>query len=281
MELATVAFGVLPVLPAPAGRWPRARGGAGGGTPTGPFRHLLGDIRRLLRPTAHGGAAEAPMEATPGEHAKGALAPPADPIVDALRAGDEAAFLAVVNRYHSAMIRVAATYVGGSRAVAEEVAQEAWVGVLAGVRLFEGRSSLKTWIFRILVNCAKARGVREARSTPLSSLAREDDEQVPAVPADRFRDEGLWAGHWAQPPAEWTDDQVGSRELLTLVAEGLSHLAPAQRQVMTLRDVEGWEAADVCELMGISEANQRVLLHRARSKVRAYVEERVGREVSR
>jgi RNA polymerase sigma-70 factor (ECF subfamily) len=220
------------------------------------------------------------MVAPLGERAAGGHAAPADPVVDALRAGDEAAFLALVHRYHPAMVRVATTFVG-SRAVAEEVAQEAWMGVLAGVRLFEGRSSLKTWIFRILVNCAKARGVREARSTPLSSLAADDDEQGPAVPADRFRDEGLWAGHWAQPPAEWTDDQVASRELLALVGEALALLPPAQRQVMTLRDVEGWEAPDVCELMGISEANQRVLLHRARSKVRAHVEQRMGGEGSR
>jgi RNA polymerase sigma-70 factor (ECF subfamily) len=215
-----------------------------------------------------------PAEA--GEHAAGADAG----LVERLRAGDEAAFLELVNRHHPAMIRVATVYVG-SRAVAEEVAQEAWLGVLNGVRLFEGRSSLKTWIFRILVNCAKARGVREVRSVPLSSLAADGDEEGPILPEERFRDQGLWVGHWAQPPTEWTDEQVGSAELCALVREGIGTLPPSQRQVMTLRDVEGWESADVCEALHLSEANQRVLLHRARTRVRAYVEARLGKEEAR
>jgi RNA polymerase sigma-70 factor (ECF subfamily) len=174
------------------------------------------------------------------------------------------------------MVRVAQAYVR-SRSVAEEVTQDAWVGVLNGLHLFEGRCSLKTWIFRILVNCAKARGVREVRSVPMSALAAEDESgEGPAVPAERFRTEGLWVGHWAQPPTAWTDDQLASAELLALVRDGISTLPAAQAQVMTLRDVEGWDSVDVCELMDISEANQRVLLHRARAKVRAYVEQRLG-----
>ncbi|ABS27803.1 RNA polymerase sigma factor [Anaeromyxobacter sp. Fw109-5] len=195
----------------------------------------------------------------------------------ALRAGDERAFLALVNRHHAAMVRVAASYVR-SRAVAEEVVQETWVGVLGGLHLFEGRSSLKSWIFSILVNRAKARGLKEARSVPLSSLA-SDEEDAPAVSPDRFRgEEDRWAGHWAEPPEPWPDARVESSELVALVAEALETLPPSQRTVMSLRDVDGWEASEVCELMGISEVNQRVLLHRARSKVRAYVEERLGRE---
>jgi RNA polymerase sigma-70 factor (ECF subfamily) len=213
-----------------------------------------------------------------GEHLSSASAAP-DPVVDALRAGDEGAFLALVSRYHAAMVRVATAHVR-SRAVAEEVTQDAWMGVLNGLHLFEGRCSLKTWIFRILVNCAKARGVREVRSVPLSSLSSSDEEgEGPAVPAERFRAEGLWVGHWAQPPTEWTDDQLGSAELLAIVREGIAALPPSQAQVMTLRDIEGWDSAEVCELMGISEANQRVLLHRARAKVRAYAEQRLGSEV--
>jgi RNA polymerase sigma-70 factor (ECF subfamily) len=197
----------------------------------------------------------------------------------ALRAGDERAFLALVNRHHAAMMRVAATYVR-SRAVAEEVVQETWVGVLRGLHLFEGRSSLKSWIFSILVNCAKGRGQKEARSVPLSSLA-SDEEDAPAVSPDRFRgEEDRWAGHWAEPPEPWPDARVETSELVALVAEALETLPPSQRTVMSLRDVDGWEAAEVCELMGISEVNQRVLLHRARSKVRAFVEERLGREGS-
>jgi RNA polymerase sigma-70 factor (ECF subfamily) len=201
-----------------------------------------------------------------------------DALVAALRAGDEAAFLALVRRHHAAMVRVALAYVR-SRSVAEEVTQDAWVGVLNGLHLFEGRCSLKTWIFRILVNCAKARGVREVRSVPMSALGSDDEgTEGPAVAAERFRSEGLWVGHWAQPPVEWTDDRLGSAELVALVREGIGTLPPAQAQVMTLRDVEGWDAPDVCELMDISEANQRVLLHRARAKVRAYVEDRLGKE---
>lgn len=195
----------------------------------------------------------------------------------ALRAGDERAFLALVNRHHAAMVRVAATYVR-SRAVAEEVVQETWVGVLRGLHLFEGRSSLKSWIFSILVNCAKGRGQKEARSVPLSSLASDEDDG-PSVSPDRFRgEEDRWAGHWAEPPEPWPDARVESSELVALVAEALETLPPSQRTVMSLRDVDGWEAAEVCELMGISEVNQRVLLHRARSKVRAFVEERLERE---
>ena len=198
----------------------------------------------------------------------------------ALRAGDEAAFLSLVNRYHRPMLRVAALYVR-SRASAEEVVQEAWLGVLKGLHLFEGRSSLRAWIFRILVNCAKTRGVHDVRSVPLSSLgdAEGDDAEGPSVPEGRFLEEGeRWAGHWADPPAPWPDALVESSELVALVREALGTLPDAQRTVMTLRDVDGLDAPDVCELLGISEGNQRVLLHRARSKVRAFVEARLGRE---
>jgi RNA polymerase sigma-70 factor (ECF subfamily) len=217
------------------------------------------------------------METAGTEHVP---APRADPEVAALRAGDEAAFLALVNRHHASLVRVAAMYVG-SRAIAEEVAQEAWIGVLKGLHLFEGRCSLKSWIFQICVNCAKSRGVREVRSVPMSALAGDGADDGPSVPGERFRDEGVWAGHWSQPPEEWADDRLGKAELAALVKEGIAALPPSQRQVMTLRDVEGWDSAEVCELMEISEGNQRVLLHRARAKVRAFVEERLGREGAR
>ncbi len=207
---------------------------------------------------------------TAGERAGGAL-------LDALRSGDESAFLLLVNRHQASMVRVATLYVG-SRAAAEEVVQEAWLGVLEGLHLFEGRSSLKSWIFRILVNTAKARGVRESRSVPLSSLARSDEDE-PAVSAERFQDQGVWTGHWSQPPSQWSDDRVASAELVALAREAIARLPRSQREVMTLRDVEGWDAPDVCELLQVSEANQRVLLHRARSEVRGYVEERLGKEV--
>jgi RNA polymerase sigma-70 factor (ECF subfamily) len=196
----------------------------------------------------------------------------------ALRAGDEAAFLSLVNRYHGAMLRVASMHVK-SRASAEEVVQEAWLGVLKGLHLFEGRSSLKSWIFRILVNCAKTRGMRDVRSVPLSWLADGAGEEELSVSPDRFQESGeRWAGHWADPPEPWPDARVESSEMMALVREALERLPEAQRTVMTLRDVDGWESGEVCELLGISEGNQRVLLHRARSKVRGYVEERLGRE---
>jgi RNA polymerase sigma-70 factor, ECF subfamily len=196
----------------------------------------------------------------------------------ALRAGDEAAFLALVNRYHGAMLRVASMYVK-SRASAEEVVQEAWVGVLKGLHVFEGRSSLKSWVFRILVNCAKTRGALDVRSVPMSSLTDGGGEEGPSVSPDRFQEDGeRWAGHWAAPPEPWPDARVGSSEMVALVREALETLPEAQRTVMILRDVDGWESGAVCDLLGISEGNQRVLLHRARSKVRGYVEERLGRE---
>lgn len=198
--------------------------------------------------------------------------------LSALRAGDEAAFLALVNRYHGAMLRVASMYVK-SRASAEEVVQDAWLGVLKGLHLFEGRSSLKSWIFRILVNCAKTRGVRDAIAVPMSSLADASEEEGPSVSPDRFLEDGeRWAGHWAQPLEPWPDARVESSEMVALVREALETLPEAQRTVMTLRDVDGWESGEVCELLGISEGNQRVLLHRARSKVRGYLEERLGED---
>lgn len=221
---------------------------------------------------AWGGAAD--LE--PPSASRTVEAAPEERELAALRSGDEAAFLALVNRHHRAMLQVAGLYVR-SRAVAEDVVQEAWLGVLKGLHLFEGRSTLKAWIFRILVNCAKTRGVQEHRTVPMSSL-EPSPEGEPSVPAERFRgEEDRWAGHWAEPPTPWPDAQVESREMLTLVAEALETLPEAQRTVMSLRDVEGWESGEVCQLLGITEGNQRVLLHRARSKVRALLEQRLQR----
>lgn len=194
----------------------------------------------------------------------------------ALRAGDEAAFLALVNRLEGTMLRVASMYVK-SRASAEEVVQDAWLGVLRGLQRFEGRSSLKSWIFGIVVNCAKARGARDGRSVPMSALAELAEDDGPSVPPDRFRDEAdRWPGHWSRPPEPWPDAQVESSELIALVRQALETVPEAQRMVMSLRDVDGWESGEVCELLGLTEGNQRVLLHRARSKVRAFIEARLG-----
>lgn len=195
----------------------------------------------------------------------------------ALRAGDERAFLALVERHQRGMVRVASLYVK-SAATAEEVVQETWIGVLRGLDGFEGRSSLKSWIFGILVNCARARAVRDGRMVPISSLVAEGDDEGPSVAAERFLgDDQRWAGHWSEPPSPWPDTWTESREMVALVQEAMATLPVAQRTVMSLRDVDGWESQEVCELLGISEGNQRVLLHRARSKVRGYVEQKLGR----
>ena len=198
-------------------------------------------------------------------------------LLDALRAGDEAAFRSLVVRHHAAMVRVASAYVP-SRAVAEEVVQETWLAVLEGLDRFEGRSSLKTWMFRILINRAKTRGVREHRSIPVSAFERADDDEDdgPAVDPDRFfAPEHRWGGHWTRPPERWSDlpaDRLTGKETLAVVDETIRSLPVQQRRVITLRDVEGWTSEEVCELLQLTEGNQRVLLHRARSKVRAALE---------
>ena len=193
-------------------------------------------------------------------------------VVSALRAGDEAVFATLVDRYHGALVRLARVYVG-SVEVAEEVAQETWLGVLRGIDGFAGRSSLKTWIFRILVNRAKTRGVREGRTVPFSMLGEsEASSDEPSVDPDRFRPPGdHWAGGWLRPPLSWEgapEQQLLSDEIGRFVRAAVADLPAAQRQVIALRDIEGWESTEVCQLLEISEGNQRVLLHRARSKVR-------------
>ena len=194
-------------------------------------------------------------------------------LVDALRRGEESAFLSLVKRHQSSMLRVAQAFVS-SAAVAEEVVQEAWLGVLNGLDGFQGRSSLRSWIFGILANCARTRGARESRSAPISSFASPDEDE-PAVDPSRFLgpDHPRWPGHWASPPEQWAEEKLATRETLEFVRRAIEALPPAQKQVITLRDVEGWSSPETCEALGISEANQRVLLHRARSKVRAKVEE--------
>jgi RNA polymerase sigma-70 factor (ECF subfamily) len=190
-----------------------------------------------------------------------------------LRAGDERAFEALVNRHYRTMLAVAQTYVG-SRAVAEEVVQEAWLGVLKGLDGFEGRSSLATWILRIVVNIAMTRGGREARTIPYASLAAEGDEH--AVDPDRFHGAAdAFPGHWRAYPGDWhrlPEEALHQRETLRVVVDAIAALPAAQRTVITMRDVEGCGAEEVCAVLGVSEGNQRVLLHRARSRVRAALE---------
>lgn len=195
-------------------------------------------------------------------------------LVAALRSGDESAFLGLVERYHASMIRMARSYVS-SDAVAEEVAQEAWIGILKGIHLFEGRSSLKVWIFKIVANCAKNRSAREGRAVPFSSIHEPDGAREPSVDPERFLelDHPRWPGHWASPPEAWGEERVISNETLERVRQAIDELPDMQRRVIVMRDVEGCDSDETCELLGISEGNQRVLLHRARAKVRAALEQ--------
>jgi RNA polymerase sigma-70 factor, ECF subfamily len=189
---------------------------------------------------------------------------PDDELLAKLRAGDEAAFVALVESYQPSMLRVASSFVP-SRAVAEEVVQDTWLGVLRGLEGFEGRSSLKTWVFRILVNRARSAGAREPRT-----VAIEDEGLL----ADRF----TAAGDWREPPAFWTEEieeRLAAPAMAARICQQVDNLPDAQRQVVTLRDVEGLSSSEVCELLGITEGNQRVLLHRGRTRVRAMLEDDV------
>jgi RNA polymerase sigma-70 factor (ECF subfamily) len=176
--------------------------------------------------------------------------------------------MALVDKYGPSLLRVAQLYVS-SRAVAEEVVQETWLAVVTGLERFEERSSLKTWLFRILTNKAKTRGQREARTLPFSSFAADGDEEDTAVDADRF-DRG---GHWSAPPRGVPEERLLAAEARARIEQAIAALPPNQRAVVTLRDVEGLSAEEACSVLGLSETNQRVLLHRARAKVRAAFEQ--------
>jgi RNA polymerase sigma-70 factor, ECF subfamily len=193
-------------------------------------------------------------------------------LVEGLRAGDEAAFATVMRMYGAGMLRVAEMYVS-SRAVAEDVVAEAWVGVLRGIGRFEGRSSLKTWLYRIVANTAKTRGVRESRSIPFSSLGDDGDEGT--VDADRFIGSGeRLSGHWAAPPQAWApESRLLAEETLEVVERAIEELPPAQRAVITMRDIQGFTSEEACNALDLTETNQRVLLHRARAKVRKVLED--------
>jgi RNA polymerase sigma-70 factor (ECF subfamily) len=182
-------------------------------------------------------------------------------LVEALRNRDEQAFEQLIRMYQSALVRVAQMYVS-SRAIAEDVVQESWLAVLNGIDRFEGRSSLKTWIFRIVANRAKTRGQREARSRPFSAL-----ESEASVDPGRFVE-----GQWSAPPESWPEERLLGAETLRVIGDAIEALPPSQRAVITLRDVQGWSAEEVRNARELSETNERVLLHRARAKVRAALE---------
>lgn len=196
-------------------------------------------------------------------------------LIAGLRAGDESAFGELVDRYHASLVRVARLYVS-SQAVAEEVVQETWLGVVNGIVRFEERSSLKTWLFRILTNIAKTRGIREGRSVPFSSIG--DEAAEPSVDPERFTpaEAERAARHWAVPPAVWStepDERLLSGEVRELILRTIDTLPPNQRAAIVLRDIDGWTSEEVRNELGVQETNQRVLLHRARSKVRQALED--------
>lgn len=198
-------------------------------------------------------------------------------LVAALRDGDETAFTWLLERYHAPLHRTARAYVA-TNAHADEVVQETWVAVLRGIDDFELRSSLKTWLYRILVNIARTRGVKESRIVPFSSASSARHEDVePTFDPDRFRppDDPDGPGHWVTLPVNW-EHQPESRllagETLALIGSAIDRLPRAQREVLTLRDVDGWSSSEVCAALGLTEVNQRVLLHRGRAKVRRTLE---------
>ena len=184
-------------------------------------------------------------------------------------AGDEAAFRDLVAQHHTSMVRLAAMYCG-TPPVANEVAQEAWLAVLKGLPKFEGRSALKTWIYRILVNRAKTRGQREGRQIPFSALG--SDDEGPSLDPSRFSNKGKWS----EAPQTWEattpEDMLQRKEAMAALEQALTELPERQRMVVTLRDIDGWESEDVCNVLEISETNQRVLLHRGRTKLRSILE---------
>jgi RNA polymerase sigma-70 factor (ECF subfamily) len=196
-------------------------------------------------------------------------------VVAALKRGDEVVFAELVDAYSPGLMRMARMFVR-DRAVAEEVVQETWLAVLRGIDRFEGRSSLKTWIFRILMNTAKTRAQREARSIPFSAAVHTDE---PSVDPDRFLGPDYrFAGGWMLGPSEWQtpEEELIQGETREAILQAIDQLPEAQRAVITMRDVEGFPADEVAEALGISDGNQRVLLHRARSKVRAAIEAHLG-----
>jgi len=175
---------------------------------------------------------------------------------------------------HASPVRLARLYVEGC--AAEDVAQDTWLAVLRGVEQFEGRASFKTWLFHILVNRARTRATRDARTVAFSSLANAElNAADPAVDPERFRGpDDRWPGHWLLPPqATLPEEELLAAELHTHIRGAVERLAPAQREVVTLRDIQGLGADEVCQLLELTDANQRVLLHRGRSKVRAALEQ--------
>lgn len=197
-------------------------------------------------------------------------------LVQALRDGDEAAFAGLVEELTGPLTRLALAHVP-SRAIADEVVADTWLAVITGIGRFEGRSALRTWIFQILLNQARTRGVREKRTLPFAYFRRraEEGHDEPAVEPERFQGRrGDHPGHWARPPIDWGDpsEVLASEATRDVMLRAIAELPPRQRELLTLRDIQGYSAEEARNALGVSETNQRVLLHRARSKVRAALE---------
>jgi RNA polymerase sigma-70 factor (ECF subfamily) len=197
-------------------------------------------------------------------------------LIKGLRNGDESTFVQLIDTHGETMLRIAHGMVS-SPAVAEEVVQETWLAVFTGIHRVEGRSSLRTWVFRILMNTANTQRTRDARSVPFSDLARELEADEPAVDPDRFFASGLnqRLGAWSAQPDSWGGDpeaRLLSSETLELIRRTIDTLPAGQRAVVTLRDVQGWTSDEVSQALGVSRGNQRVLLHRARGRLRAALE---------
>jgi RNA polymerase sigma-70 factor, ECF subfamily len=203
----------------------------------------------------------------------GVVRPDESKLIARLRAGEEAAFSSLVSDLYPSMLAVARGYVR-SKSVAEEVVQEAWVGVLKGIDRFEARSSLRTWVLRIVANIARTRAVREARTVPLSSFEPVGDE--PAVAPTRFGGpDDPFPGHWRSYPTDWRrlpEDRLTSLETIEVVRAAIEQLPDAQRLVITMRDIAGLTSEEVCDTLDVTAGNQRVLVHRARARVREALE---------
>jgi RNA polymerase sigma-70 factor (ECF subfamily) len=190
-------------------------------------------------------------------------------LLERLRAGDEQAFVTLVGRHHDSMLRLAKTFVH-SHAIAEEVVQETWLGVLRGIDRFEGRSSLRTWLLAILVNRARSTGAREARTVPAS----DPETFVPAVDRSRFDASGAWSS----PPRLWeedVEDRIGATSLRAEILSALAKMPARQRAVVMLTDVDGLRGDEVCQVLGLTAVNERVLLHRGRSRLRQALEDTI------
>jgi len=204
-------------------------------------------------------------------------------LVEALRRGDAVAFEWLIDQYHTSMVRLARLYTS-SREVAEEAVQETWMGFLKGLDRYEARCSVKTWLFNILTNCAKTRGQREGRSVCFSSLSESEAQPgESAIPEELFRTEEPWRDHWVSGPRNWKEtpeDCMLAGETRAFIEKAIEALPVTQRAVITLHDIDGWSPEEICNILGIMETNQRVLLHRARSRVRLALEHYLGEEQS-